>query len=43
MVDFRYLGGWNEGMEPKSFGELFNFDNVNKETDTWYVSLGVMF
>jgi opacity protein-like surface antigen len=43
MVDFRYLGGWNEGMEPKSFGELFNFDNVNKETDTWYVSLGIMF
>ncbi|MBP3439944.1 MAG: PorT family protein [Tidjanibacter sp.] len=43
MVDFRYLGGWNEGMEPKSFGELFNFDNINKETDTWYVSLGVLF
>lgn len=43
MVDFRYLGGWNEGMEPTTFGELFNFDNVNRETDTWYVSLGVMF
>ena len=24
-------------------GELFNFDNINKETNTWYVSLGVMF
>ena len=43
MVDFRYLGGWNEGMEPTKFGDLFNFDNVNKETNTWYVSLGVMF
>lgn len=43
MVDFRYLGGWNEGMEPTSFSELFNFDNVNKETDTWYVSVGIMF
>lgn len=43
MVDFRYLGGWNEGMEPKAFADLFNFENVNKETDTWYVSLGVMF
>ena len=41
MVDFRYLGGWNE--EPTKFGELFNFDNINKETSTWYVSLGVMF
>ena len=41
MVDFRYIGGWNE--EPTSFGELFNFDNINKETNTWYVSLGVMF
>lgn len=43
MVDFRYLGGWKAGMEPKAFGELFNFDNIDKETDTWYVSLGVMF
>lgn len=43
MVDFRYLGGWNEGMEPKKFGDLFNFDNINKETDTWYISLGIMF
>ena len=43
MVDFRYLGGWKEGCEPKNFGELFNFDNVNQETNTWYVSLGVMF
>lgn len=43
MVDFRYLGGWNEGCEPKNIGELFNFDNINKETNTWYVSLGIMF
>ncbi|MBQ2796468.1 MAG: PorT family protein [Tidjanibacter sp.] len=43
MLDFRYLGGWQQGMEPKNFGELFNFDNINKETNTWYVSLGVMF
>ena len=43
MVDFRYLGGWKEGCEPKTFGDLFNFDNVNQETNTWYVSLGVMF
>lgn len=43
MVDFRYLGGWNAGMEPKNIGELFNFDNINKETDTWNISLGVMF
>ena len=41
MVDFRYLGGWLQ--EPKNFGELFNFDNVNKEANAWYVSLGVMF
>ncbi len=41
MVDFRYLGGWLQ--EPKNFGELFNFDNINKETNTWYVSLGIMF
>ncbi len=43
MVDFRYLGGRNEGCEPKNLGELFNFDNINKETNTWYVSLGIMF
>jgi len=43
MVDFRYLGGWKEGMEPKNIGELFNFDNINQETNTWYVSLGIMF
>lgn len=41
MVDFRYLGGWLQ--EPKNFGELFNFDNINKEANAWYVSLGVMF
>ena len=41
MVDFRYLGGWLQ--EPKNFGVLFNFDNVNKEANAWYVSLGVMF
>lgn len=43
MVDFRYLGGWKEGCEPKNIGELFNFDNINGETNTWYVSLGIMF
>lgn len=43
MVDFRYLGGWKEGCEPKNIGELFNFENVNQETNTWYVSLGIMF
>ena len=43
MVDFRYLGGWLPGCEPKSVADLFNFDNINKETNTWYVSLGVMF
>lgn len=43
MVDFRYLGGWKEGCAPTNFGELFNFDNINKETNTWYVSLGIMF
>lgn len=43
MVDFRYLGGWKEGCEPKNLGELFNFDNINGETNTWYVSLGIMF
>ena len=43
MVDFRYLGGWKEGMEPTNFGEIFNFDNVNQETSTWNISLGVMF
>lgn len=43
MVDFRYLGGWNEGKEPTNFGEIFNFENVNKETSTWNISLGVMF
>lgn len=43
MVDFRYLGGWNPGCEPTNIGELFNFENINKETNTWYVSLGVMF
>ena len=41
MVDFRYLGGWFE--EPHNIAELFNFDNINPETNTWYVSLGVMF
>ncbi|MBO5662166.1 MAG: PorT family protein [Tidjanibacter sp.] len=43
MVDFRLLGGWKEGCAPKSIGDLFNFDNINGETNTWYVSLGVMF
>lgn len=43
MVDFRYLGGWLEGAEPQNFGELFNFDNINKEANAWYVSLGIMF
>ena len=43
MVDFRYLGGWLPGCEPKVFGDLFNFANINQETNTWYVSLGVMF
>lgn len=43
MIDFRYLGGWKEGMEPTNFGEIFNFDNVNQETSTWNISLGVMF
>ncbi|MBO7300727.1 MAG: PorT family protein [Tidjanibacter sp.] len=43
MVDFRYLGGWNEGCEPTNIGELFNFDNINKEANAWYVSLGIMF
>lgn len=43
MVDFRYLGGWKEGCEPKNVGELFNFENINQETNTWYVSLGIMF
>ena len=41
MVDFRYIGGWLQ--EPKNLGELFNFENINKETNTWYVSLGIMF
>lgn len=41
MVDFRYLGGWL--VEPRNIAELFNFDNVNPETNTWYVSLGMMF
>ena len=43
MVDFRYLGGWNPGCEPTKFGEIFNFDNINQETSTWYVSVGLMF
>ena len=43
MVDFRYLGGWNEGCAPTNFGELFNFENINKEANAWYVSLGIMF
>jgi opacity protein-like surface antigen len=43
MVDFRYLGGWKPGCEPKSVADLFNFDNINQETNTWYVSLGIMF
>lgn len=43
MVDFRYLGGWKEGCEPKNIGELFNFDNINQDANAWYVSLGVMF
>ncbi len=41
MVDFRYLGGWI--VEPRNIAELFNFNNVNPETNTWYVSVGVMF
>ncbi len=41
MVDFRYLGGWL--VEPRNIAELFNFNNVNPETNTWYVSLGLMF
>ena len=41
MVDFRYLGGWL--VEPRNIAELFNFNNVNPETNTWYVSLGMMF
>ena len=41
MVDFRYLGGWF--VEPRNIAELFNFNNVNPETNTWYVSLGLMF
>ena len=43
MVDFRLLGGWKEGCEPQTIGDLFNFDNINGETNTWYVSLGIMF
>lgn len=43
MVDFRYLGGWMEGMAPKKFGELFEFDRINKETSTWNLTLGIMF
>ncbi|MBR5829948.1 MAG: PorT family protein, partial [Tidjanibacter sp.] len=33
MVDFRYLGGWL--VEPRNIAELFNFNNVNPETNTW--------
>jgi opacity protein-like surface antigen len=43
MIDARMIGGWKEGMEPTNFGEIFNFDNVNKETNTWTLSIGVMF
>ncbi len=43
MVDFRLLGGWKEGCEPQTIADLFNFDNINGETNTWYVSLGIMF
>lgn len=43
MVDFRYLGGWQQGMEPTKIGELFDFERINKETSTWNVTLGIMF
>jgi len=43
MIDVRYLGGWKEGMEPKTIGELFKFDNIDKKTDTWNLSVGIMF
>lgn len=43
MVDFRLLGGWKAGCEPQTIADLFNFDNINGETNTWYVSLGIMF
>ena len=41
MVDFRYLGGWNEA--PTNIGELFNFENINPEANSWNISVGVMF
>ena len=43
MVDFRYNCGWNEGCEPQNMGDLFNFENINKEPNSWSVSLGIMF
>ena len=43
MIDARMIGGWKDGMEPTNFGEIFNFDNVDKETNTWTLSIGVMF
>ncbi|MDY3979594.1 MAG: outer membrane beta-barrel protein [Tidjanibacter sp.] len=43
MIDFRYLGGWNEGQEPTKFTELFEFERINKDTKTWNISIGLMF